>query len=229
MPLTVRTIRTLVNAERPGMWAARNGLNLVIAASGSPSWALRYSTRDGKRRLMKLADYVPIDAAELAALEAEAAEHRKAIRAGRDPLAQRAMERTPSKPENGAGETFKAAALAFIEENRAGWKNPKHVTQWENTLATYAYPLIGDKLVHEITLEHVKGVLQQPYARGGYVGTLWGGARETASRLRSRIEIIIKSRKAAALADNSNPARQGLWSNHHNPVDRRAKGTPLAG
>lgn len=65
-------------------------------------------------------------------------------------------------------------------------------------------------------------MLQQPYARGGYVGTLWGGARETASRLRSRIEIIIKSRKAAALADNSNAARQGLWSNHHNPADREA-------
>lgn len=218
MPLTVRTIRTLVNAERPGMWAARNGLNLVIAASGNPSWALRYSTRDGKRRLMKLADYVPIDAAELAALEAEAAEHRKAIRAGRDPLAERAVERTPSKPENGAGETFKAAALAFIEENRAGWKNPKHVTQWENTLATYAYPLIGDKLVHEITLEHVKGVLQQPYSRGGYVGTLWGGARETASRLRSRIETVINASRAAAMADNSNPARQALWTNHHNPA-----------
>ena len=124
MSLTVRTIRTLVNAERPGMWAARNGLNLVISVSGSPSWALRYSTRDGKRRLMKLADYQPIDAAELAALEAEAAEHRKAIKAGRDPLAERTAERAPSKPDNGAGDTFRAAAIAFIEENRTGWKNP---------------------------------------------------------------------------------------------------------
>ncbi len=220
MSLTVRTIRSLVNAERPGMWAARNGLNLVIAASGSPSWALRYSTRDGKRRLMKLADYQPIDAAELAGLEADAAEHRKAIRAGRDPLAERTVEHAPSKPDNGNGETFRTAAIAFIDENRAGWKNDKHVTQWENSLATYAYPLIGDKLTHEITLEDVKGVLQQPYSRGAYVGTLWGGARETASRLRSRIETVINATKAAALADNSNPARQALWTNHHNPAER---------
>lgn len=220
MPLTVRTIRSLVNAERPGMWAARNGLNLVIAASGTPSWALRYSTRDGKRRLMKLADYQPIDAAELAGLEADAAEHRKAIKAGRDPLAERTAERAPSKPDNGAGEKFHTAAIAFIDENRAGWKNDKHVTQWTNTLAAYAYPLIGDKLTHEITLEDVKGVLQQPYSRGGYVGTLWGGARETASRLRSRIETVINATKAAALADNSNPARQALWTNHHNPAER---------
>ncbi len=220
MSLNVRTIRALVNAEHPGMWAARNGLNLVIAASGTPSWALRYSTQDGKRRLMKLADYEPIDAAELAALEAESAEHRKAIKAGRDPLAERQIDCTPSKPSDGAGETFRAAALAFVDENRDGWKNGKHASQWSNTLATYAYPLIGEKLTHEITLEDVKGVLQQPYQRGSYVGTLWGGARETASRLRSRIETVINSTKAAALADNSNPARQALWINHYNPAER---------
>lgn len=220
MPLNVRQIRSLVNAERPGMWAARNGLNLVISAAGTPSWSLRYQTRDGKRRLMRLADYAPVDAAELAALEADAAEHRKAIKAGRDPLAERQAEQSPSKPDNVTGETFRDAALAFIEENRAGWKNDKHVTQWENTLTTYAYPMIGAKLTHEITLEDVKGVLQQPYERGEYVGTLWGGARETASRLRSRIETVINAAKAAALADNSNPARQALWNTHHNPADR---------
>jgi hypothetical protein len=72
MALNTRTIRSLVKAQRPGMWAARNGLNLVISVSGSPTWALRYSTQDGKRRLMKLADYEPIDEAALAGLEADA-------------------------------------------------------------------------------------------------------------------------------------------------------------
>lgn len=220
MPLNVRQIRSLVNAERPGMWAARNGLNLVISAAGTPSWSLRYQTREGMRRLMRLADYQPIDAAELAALEADAAEQRKAIKGGRDPLAERERERTPSKRDNGVGDTFREAAMAFVEENRAGWKNDKHVAQWENTLATYAYPLIGDKLTHAITLEDVKAVLQQPYSRGEYEGTLWGGARETASRLRSRIETVINATKAAALADNSNGERQALWSNHYNPAER---------
>ena len=220
MPLNVRQIRSLVNAERPGMWAARNGLNLVIAASGTPSWALRYSTRDGKRRLMKLAEYEPIDAAELASLEADAAEHRKAIKEGHDPLAERQSASSPNAIDRVTASTFRDAALAYIEENRSGWRNDKHVSQWENTLATYAYPIIGDRLTHEITLEEVKAVLQQPYERGDYVGTLWGGARETANRLRSRIEIVIHAAKAAALADNSNSARQSLWSNHHNPAER---------
>jgi integrase len=43
-------------------------------------------------------------------------------------------------------------------------------------------------------------------------------ARETASRVRSRIEIIINAAKANALADNSNPERQALWGSHHNPA-----------
>lgn len=221
MPLSVRNIRTLVNAERPGMWAARNGLNLVIASSGTPSWALRYQTRDGKRRLMRLADYEPVDAAELAALEAEAADQRKAIKAGRDPLAEREAEqrRSNGQPEL-TGDTFREHADAFIEENRAGWKNDKHVAQWESTLATYAYPLIGSKRTHEITMEDVKGVLMQQYVRRDFEGTLWGGARETASRLRSRIEIVISAAKAAALADNRDSARQSLWTGHHNPADR---------
>ena len=77
MSLNTRTIRSLVKAQRPGMWAARNGLNLIISGSGSATWGLRYSTQGGKRRLMKLADYEPIDEAALAGLEADAAEHRK--------------------------------------------------------------------------------------------------------------------------------------------------------
>lgn len=223
MPLNVRTIQTLVRAEKPGMWAARNGLNLVIAASGSASWALRYSTKDGKRRLMKLADYEPIEAASLAALEAEAAIHRKAIKAGADPLVERATAASPAaNDDRPAVLTFKAAALDYIAANRDGWKNPKHASQWENTLTTYAYPIIGAKPVHEVTLKDVKRVLSQPYERGGFKGTLWAGARETATRLRSRIEIVISAAKAAALADNGNPERQALWNGHHNPADRAA-------
>lgn len=221
MSLNVRTIRSLVKAEKPGMWAARNGLNLVISVSGSACWSIRYTNPDGKRRLMKLADYEPVDDAILAALEADAAEHRKAIRKGNDPLAAReAAERaTTAETINPAGETFKEAALTYIGENKAGWKNEKHRTQWENTLTTYVYPIIGYKLAHEVTMDDVKRILQQPYERAGIKSTLWTGARETATRVRSRIEIVINAAKAKAIADNSNPDRQALWRNHHNPAD----------
>lgn len=221
MSLNVRTIRSLVKLEKSGMWAGRNGLNLVISNSGSACWSLRYTNPDGKRRLMKLAGYEPVDDAILAGLEAEAAELRKAIRKGNDPLAEReAAERDATtetiKPNC---DTFKETALTYIAENKSGWKNDKHRMQWENTLTTYVYPMIGDKLAHEVTMDDVKRILQQPYERAGIKSTLWTGARETASRVRSRIEIVIKATKAKAIADNSNPDRQALWRNHHNPAD----------
>jgi integrase len=221
MSLNVRTIRSLVKAEKPGMWAARNGLNLVISVSGSPCWSIRYTNPDGKRRLMKLAEYEPVDDAILAGLEADAAEMRKAIRKGRDPLAEReaAKRAAPAKIVAPIADTFKEAALTYIAENKAGWKNDKHRTQWENTLTTYVYPMIGSKLAHEVTMDDVTRILQQPYERGGIKSTLWTGARETATRVRSRIEIVIKAAKAKANADNSNPDRQALWRSHHNPAD----------
>lgn len=216
MSLTTRTVRSLVKAEQPGMWAARNGLNLVISAAGSATWALRYSTACGKRRLMKLADYEPIDDATLAGLEAEAALHRRAIRKGHDPLAERAEV---ERPQAATSVTFKEAALEYIAENKAGWKNPKHRQQWENTLATYAYPIIGGTPAHEVTMDDMKRVLEQPHHRNGRKATLWTGARETATRVRSRIEIVINAAKAKAMADNSNRERQELWRSHHNPAD----------
>jgi integrase len=136
-------------------------------------------------------------------------------------LAEReAADRAAEIEVTGAlGVTFKEAAMTYIAENKAGWKNPKHRQQWENTLTTYVYPIIGDKLAQEVTMDDVKRVLQQPYERNDTNGTLWTGARETATRIRSRIEIVINATKAKAIADNSNAPRQALWRNHHNPAD----------
>jgi hypothetical protein len=39
--------------------------------------------------------------------------------------------------------TFKQCAESYIAANRAGWHYPKHTAQWEATLETYAYPVIG--------------------------------------------------------------------------------------
>jgi hypothetical protein len=84
--LTLRTIQNLVDAAQPGMWVHERGLCLAIAKSGSAFWALRYSAQSGQRRLMTLEPYEPIDAAKLKALEWQAAEYRKQIKAGHDPL-----------------------------------------------------------------------------------------------------------------------------------------------
>ena len=199
------------------MWVHERGLCLAIAKSGSAFWALRYSTTDGKRRLMTLEPYEPIDAAKLKALEWQAAEHRKQIKAGRDPLAERdaSANRTVTASNKRTTDTFEDVARDYIAQHKDGWKNHKHRTQWENTLATYVYPKIGKLLPHEITTNHVLDILQQQHTRTGKTGTLWKNARETASRVRSRIEIVIGAAKAKGL---SNPHTRELWNNHHNPA-----------
>ena len=50
-----------------------------------------------------------------------------------------AAERNAAATIKPTGETFKEAALTYIAENKAGWKNEKHRQQWENTLTTYVY------------------------------------------------------------------------------------------
>ncbi|MCK1286574.1 tyrosine-type recombinase/integrase [Bradyrhizobium sp. 44] len=213
--LTVRTIHALVQAAKPGMWSHENGLCLAVAKSGSAFWALRYSTRTGKRRLMTLETYEPIDVAKLKALEWKAAEHRKQIKAGHDPLEQRSFSTTKAIAKRAGDETFEDVAREYIAQHKDGWKNAKHHQQWENTLATYAYPIIGKMLPHEISTDDVLNVIRQDHARKGSNGTLWANARETASRVRSRIEIIIAAAKAKGL---SNRDARERWVNHHNPA-----------
>lgn len=216
--LTLRTIQSLVQAAQPGMWSHERGLCLAVAKSGSAFWAFRYSTKSGQRRLMTLETYEPIDAAKLKALEWQVAEHRKQIKAGRDPLAERnaaANKTIATTVTRTAADTFEEVARDYIAQHKEGWKNRKHLTQWQNTLATYVYPKIGTLLPHEITTNDVLDILQQPHERKGKAGTLWTNARETASRVRSRIETVIGAAKAKGL---SNPETRDLWNNHHNPA-----------
>ena len=225
MPLDNRTSQSLVKARQPGLWAHRRGLYLSISASGSATWALRYSTKTGRRRLMTLEPYSPVNDAKLAALEADAAEHRQAIRSGHDPLAEReagAAALTVAADVTPIAETFHDAAQAYIEANKPGWKNAKHAAQWQSTLESYVYPIIGDKPTHEITFADVKCILQQTHERRGCKATLWTGARETAKRVRNRIELVIKASKVRGQGDNRNAERQELWRNHVNPADAQS-------
>jgi integrase len=96
---------------------------------------------------------------------------------------------------------FKDVALDYIAAHRAGWKNAKHAQQWENTLATYAFKVIGELPTQEVGVEHVLTILKP----------IWTVKPETASRLRNRIELVLDAAKAKGLRDGENPAR---WRGH---------------
>lgn len=187
--LSARTVAT----AKPGKYADGGGLWLQVTPTGAKSWVFRYS-RAGTEHFMGLgaAHTVPLIDARQAALAA-----RQALHAGLDPLEQRRAEAA----KQASTPTFAEAAAAYIAEHRAGWRNPKHVDQWTNTLATYAAPFIGEKRVDAIDTADVLAVLQP----------IWQGKTETATRLRGRIESILDAAKVRGQRAGENPAR---WRGH---------------
>ena len=188
-----------------GMHADGGGLYLQVAKGGGRSWIFRYQV-NGRRREMGLGS-----AADLSVTQARAvAEDFKALtKKGRDPLeekkaaeAQAAMTAAAdTKREVLAGRTFSAVATQYIGAQEAGWKNAKHAQQWTNTLQTYVYPLIGELPISEVTTDHVVEILTP----------IWSAKPETATRVRSRLELVIAYAKAREWFQGANPA---AWRGH---------------
>jgi integrase len=98
--------------------------------------------------------------------------------------------------------TFGVCAERYIAAHEAGWRNGKHRQQWENTLETYANPILGDLPVASIETAHIMQVLEP----------IWTTKAETASRVRGRIESIWDWAKARGYCNGGeNPAR---WRGH---------------
>jgi integrase len=68
---------------------------------------------------------------------------------------------------------------------------------WAATLRTYAEPSIGKLLVRDIRAAHVIGVLEP----------IWTTKTETATRVRSRIELVLDYAAARGHREGLNPAR----------------------
>ncbi len=177
-----------------------SGLALQIAPSGAKSWILRYP--DGKKRKeMGLGAYPDVG---LADARRRAREEREKLDKGIDPITERRMAQSAMKAQNAAAITFEKAALAYIEAHESGWDNAKHIQQWRNSLATYAYPHIGALLVRDISVSNVLQVLEP----------IWSGEKartETATRIRSRMELVLDWSAARGYREGLNPAR---WRGH---------------
>lgn len=205
MPRTVSkrlNALAITNANREGNLHDGGGLYLRVRADGSKSWAFRY-TLAGRKHWMSLG---PLRDVSLAEAREQARQLRNQVRDGYDPLALR-RERQHLAAEQTA-RTFDAVAAAYIEAHKAEWKNAKHRQQWENTLATYATPIIGKRPVSEISLLDVRRVLDP----------IWTQKPETASRLRGRVEAVLAYATVHGWRSGDNPARwQGFLDQIYAP------------
>jgi integrase len=184
------TARYVATATREGYHADGAGLYLQVTSSGAKSWIFRYTLRK-KPHEMGLG---PITAVSLASAREKRDEYRRLLASGVDPLEARGRAREASEA------LFGAVAKEYIEANRPGWRNAKHAAQWENTLNTYAAPLLG-KPVSLIDTEDVLGVLRP----------IWAKKTETAVRVRQRIEAVLDYATVAKKRTGENPAR---WRGH---------------
>lgn len=201
------TAVTVKNAG-PGRHVDGGGLQLLVKPTGARSWVFRYMIAS-KSREIGLGPASGPDATSLADARDLAAALRLKVKGGIDPLAERdraaAEALAAAQAAKVAGVTFREAADIHMKANRDGWRNAKHKQQWENTLSTYAYPVIGDLPVAEVDTPHVIKVLEP----------IWRAKPETASRVRQRVEAVLDAAKARGFRKGENPAR---WRGHLDQV-----------
>lgn len=191
------------NAKPGDKLADGDGLRLDVDKSGNASWIFRFkSPVTGKERFMGLGPMRDVGLAE--AREAASAA-RALVRSNTDPIEHRISERTKAKAEATGKITFEDYAKQFIAGKEAGWKNEKHRQQWSNSLRDYAHPIIGQIAIPDVDTESVLKVLRP----------IWTTKKETARRVRGRIEAILNAAKAERLRTGENPA---LWRGHLDQV-----------
>ncbi|POD72051.1 integrase [Pseudomonas syringae group genomosp. 3] len=192
-----RALKKMISEASAGTHRVNDGLYLQVSKSGSTSWIFRFQL-DGRRREMGLGTYP--DVSMLAAKEASE-DARRLVAKRIDPITARDQALADGRAQSEKVVTFKAYALDYIQTHRAGWSNVKHAQQWENTLTTYAFPVIGEKSISSVNTDDLLKILSP----------IWSVKNETASRVRNRLEAIISSAKARRLFEGENPA---LWKGH---------------
>ncbi|WP_153116263.1 tyrosine-type recombinase/integrase [Rhodocyclus tenuis] len=191
------TDRKAASLNAPGRFGDGAGLWLQVRSPSAKSWVFRFML-NGKARWLGLGPYPDVTLAEAREL---AAECRRKLRAGIDPLDEKQAAKRTALAQAVKALTFDECATSYIEAQRAGWKNAKHAAQWQSTLDTYASPIIGKLAVGDVDTACVMRVLEP----------IWTSKTETASRLRGRIEAVLAWATVRGYRSGDNPA---TWRNH---------------
>ena len=159
---------------KPGAYSDGYGLTLRIDARVNKRWVQRL-TIGGRQRNLGLGSWpsVSLDEAREIALT-----NWREAKEGRDPIREKRIARVnaemPSLP------TFEDVARRVIALRRPTWSSEKHADQWESSLKTYVFPVIGRAPVASVTTTEVLAILEP----------IWNAKPETATRVRQRMEVV---------------------------------------
>jgi integrase len=167
------------NIKRPGKHYDGGGLLLQAtptrAGGITKAWLFRYQI-DKRERVMGLGSARVISLAEA---RARANEARKLLTVGIDPIAHRDAERMAARSAELHVTTFRQALDGLLASHGDKWR-AKHLSQWRNTMATYARPLF-DLNVNDVDTTAVLKVIEPE----------WKRAPVTMDRVRNRIGEVL--------------------------------------
>ena len=207
--LTTKTIEKLRKVPGRNLDQQVRGLMLCVNSPTSAAWTLRYEV-DGRERWLGLGGLKDLP---LAQARERARAKRLLLLDGKDPLDEKKAEKAARRAADLRAMTFRQCADAYLAQHSSKWRNVAHARQWTASLATYAYPLLGDLPVDVIDTPLVLKVLEQRVEGDGRYpgGTLWSARRETANRTRGRIESILAWATVRQYRTGDNPA---AWAKH---------------
>ncbi len=139
--------------------ADSGGLYLEVSPSGSKRWFWKYR-KDGKEMRLALGSY-PVVSLKAARSARDAAKLQKAD--GVDPVQARIVKKL--KAATPAENTFKAAALEWLEQGKGGWSDTHYVREKRN-LDKDLIPYIGARVIRDIEPVELLAVVRRVEARG---------------------------------------------------------------
>ena len=191
----------IARIKTPGLYYDSDCLYLQVTGGGkrrlSKSWVYRFQIH-GRRRYMGLG---PLALVSLAEARIKALEYRRQVFDGIDPIEARRAKKMQAALDAAKGVTFKHCAERYIASHKSAWSNAKHAAQWEATLNTYVYPVIGKLAIQNVDTGLVLRILEP----------IWSTKAETAGRIRGRIEVILDWARVQGFRIGENPAR---WRGH---------------
>ncbi|RTU07838.1 Phage integrase [Pseudomonas aeruginosa] len=198
--LTSKTVESLVKAAAPGKTNDGDGLYFQVSKTGGTSWIFRYKL-EGRSREMGLGPYPTVTLSEARQL---AADQRKTLASGADPLATRdaarEAKREAERQATARRTTFEDLARDYQQAHGSNWSD-RWRKGWLRKLELYAFPIMGKLSAEIIQTEHVLNVLRP----------IWATKTRTADEVRGQIEQILDAAKARRLREGDNPAR---WRGH---------------
>jgi len=168
MPLTDLACRRAKSDGTPIKLADDKGLYLLVKGGSNRDWRWDYRFRD-KRKTMALGVYPEVG---LAKAREERDKARKLLAAGNDPMADRKVDKLIRI--TASGNSFQSVALEWHKGQSVRWA-PVTTFKTLKHMEVDLFPVIGNRLVSEVTPPELLATLRRVQARG---------ATYTATRLR---------------------------------------------